>query len=353
MLAMGIFGYLGDYVLWWVLFLSLVLHTWCFFRFFPRQKHRKSGLVLGNLLVFACMLGAVAIIGESYYRFICVRTDSFGLSLPAQRWFALYTRVNTLGCRDREWTAGDPPNLRRIACVGDSFTYGWGIEQVTDRFPDRLQAGFDRRSPDSVEVMNVAKPGWGTDQQIRPIVDMIDRYGVDEVLLCYVPNDIERLLPRDDTFNPIVPPQPRYFNPDSSCLLYELFFRLVVPHADTVAGYHDWLAAGFADADIFNAHRHQLAEIIRACAARGVTLRVALLPFLVTGGDTFDTQRVHAQLRAFFHQQGIEVADLSSVLTGRDTADLIVNPLDPHPNEFAHQLFADAIWEAFYASPTP
>lgn len=349
MLAMGIFGYPGDYLLWWVLFLSLVVHTWCFFRCFPRNKYRKSGLVLGNLLVFLCMLGVVGLIGESYYRFICVQTDSFGLSLPAQRWFAIYTRLNTLGCRDREWAIGDPPSVRRIAFVGDSFTYGWGVERVGDRFPDRIQAMFDSRSSGEVEVMNVAKPGWCTGQQIRPIVDVIERYGVDEVILCYVANDIERLLPRTDTFNPIVPPQPGWFNPDSSCLLYQLYYRLIVPRADTVAGYHDWLAAGFADRHVWQGHQDELRQIIGQCRHNGITLRVVLLPFIHTRGEVFRSQEIHAQVRDFLEGEGIEVLDLLPTVNGKDVADLAVNNLDLHPNELANGLFAEAIWRAFYA----
>ena len=353
MLAMGMFGYIGDYVLWWVLFLSLVVHAWCFFRFFPRKKYRKAGLVLGNGFVFLCMLGAAGLIGESHYRFICVQTDSFGLSLPAQRWFAIHTRLNSLGCRDHEWQLGDPPHVRRVAFVGDSFTYGWGLEHVEDRFPDRIQAMFDSDATGTVEVLNVAKPGWSTSQEIQPIQDMIRRYGVDEVVLCYVANDIERLLPRTGEFNPIVPPQPSWFNPDSSCLLYHLYFRIVVPRAATVAGYHDWLAAGFADPYIWQAHQEEFRQIIAICRQSGVTLRVALLPFIRSRGSAFRSEEIHGKVRAFFAQEGIDVVDLQPTFAATEAGDLVVNGADPHPNELAHKLMADAIWRAFYTGSVP
>ena len=35
MLTSGVFGYLFDYLLWWILLASLLVHTWCFLRFFP------------------------------------------------------------------------------------------------------------------------------------------------------------------------------------------------------------------------------------------------------------------------------------------------------------------------------
>ena len=102
MLTSGVFGYLADYLLWWLLLISLFVHTWCFFRFFPRKKYRGPRLVLGNALIFMCMLGVVAIAAESYLRFVYIDTDSFGMSLPARRWFAVYTKLNSQGCRDIE-----------------------------------------------------------------------------------------------------------------------------------------------------------------------------------------------------------------------------------------------------------
>ena len=108
MLTSGAFGYLSDYLVWLVLLLSLLVHAWCFFRFFPRERYRRSGLIIGNLLVFACLLAIVAFTGESYLRFAAVDTDAFGMSLPARRWFALHTQLNSLGCRDGRQAARRP-----------------------------------------------------------------------------------------------------------------------------------------------------------------------------------------------------------------------------------------------------
>lgn len=353
MLAMGVFGYLGDYVLWWLIFLSLLVHTWCFFKFFPREKRRKLRLVAGNALIFVCMLAAAALIGESYFRFVSVETDAFGMSLPARRWFASHTKLNSLGCRDEEWTREKPSGVRRVAFVGDSFSYGWGIERVENRFSDRIQAMFDRRSPGTVEVMNVAKPGWDTIAQLQPIKDMISVYGVDEIVLCYVANDIEKLLPTSPEFDPTRPPTPRWFNPDSSCLLGYLYYRIWVPHVPTVCGYHDWLAEGFADPQIWRLHQQQLGAIISHCKDQGVALRVLLLPFIRTGGEKFHIERIHATLHGFFELNETHVLDLLPVIAGHDPAELTVSSHDAHPNKLAHQLFADAIWEAFYATGDP
>jgi len=351
MLTSGVYGYMADYLLWWVLLASLIVHTWCFFKFFGWKRFRKSVLVVGNLFVLACMIGIVAMAGESYLRFVAVGTDAFGVSLPARRWFALHTELNSLGCRDVEWTIDKPAGVRRIAFVGDSFIYGWGIERIEDRFSDRLGSLFERRAPGTVEVMNVAKPGWGTGAQLQPIHNMVAYYGVDEVVLCYVPNDIEKLLPTTEDFNPTRPPEPTFFNPDSSCLLDYLYRRIYLPRLPTVRGYHDWLAEGFANDDIWRQHQQQLYDIIRYCEDKKVTLRAVLMPFIRTGGKKYEADRLHRVLREFFEVHHTPVLDLLPTLSGRDRAELVVNERDPHPNELAQELFADAVWRAFYATP--
>lgn len=352
-LSAGLFGYISDYLLWWGLYLSLILHTWCFFRLFPIKKFRKLGVVIGNALITLCLLGCIAIAMESYLRFAAVETDSFGQSLPARRWFVLNTKLNAEGYRDREWKKNKSPDVRRIAFIGDSFTYGWGIKRVEDRFTDLLQAMFDQRSPDKVEVMNVSKPGWNSAQQLQPIQQAISQFDVDEIVLCYVLNDIEGLIPVTDEFNPTRPPSWQWLNLDSSCLMDYLYRTIYLPQISSVRGYHDWLAEGFADHFIWQKHEIQLNVLLQQCKENDVQFRVALLPYIVTSGEKFQPEKLHHTLRRFFEVNLIEVVDLLESISDVTPNELVVNSNDAHPNEKAHARFAEAIWKAFYQPGSP
>lgn len=343
MLTSGAFGYLFDYAIWWLIFLSLVLHTWCFLRFFP-SRLRKTKLIIGNLLIFASLLGAVGLAAESHLRFVAVETDSFGVSLPARRWFAMYTRLNSLGCRDVEWEQQKPAAVRRIAFVGDSFTYGWGIKDPADRFTDLLQRQINSQGKLKAQIMNVAKPGWDAGDEIQPVTDLVQSFGVDEIVLCHVPNDIERLLPTSSDFNPIRPPHPAIINLDSSPLLDYLYRRIYLPRVPTVRGYHDWLADGYADPAIWNRQQERLTRIIEIAREDDVTLRVVLIPFLRTQGAKFDQRAIHQRLREFFESNGVPVIDLLATLESRPSKELVVSAIDAHPNETAHRLIAEEIW---------
>lgn len=348
MWSTGFYGYLSDYLWWWVTLASLILHTWCFFRLVRADRHPRVRLVAGNVLVGLCMLTTVGLAVETYLRFLCVETDSFGVTLTSKRWFAAYSKLNSLEHRDKEWTESKPEGVRRIAFVGDSFTYGWGIRDVEDRFSNMIQRRFDAERQEAVEVMNVAGGGWDTKDHAQAVLDMIETYDIDEVVLCYLPNDIEQLLPTTEDFDPIHPPQSSYINTESSFLLDYMYHRIYARWVPSVRDYFGWLADGYGDAATWHQQELRFATMIGICKQNDVTFRVALLPLIRVSGDKYDPKRIQGQLLAFFELNDIPVVDLLPAIAEYETSDLIVGSHDHHPNELANRLFADAIWRAFY-----
>ncbi len=349
MWATGAYGYLLDYLLWWVVLASVVAHTWCFFRLVPPRRRGRGALIVGNLLVLCCMLVCTGLVGETYLRFLSTETDAFGITLTSKRWFRIYPRLNSLFFRDDEWARTKPAGTRRIAFVGDSFTYGWGISAQEDRFTDLLQERFAERSPGQVTVMNAAWVGWGTAKEIRASELLIRDYDVDEVVLCYLPNDLDPLLPVSDTFSPTKPPESDLVNTSASFLFDSVYHRVIARRSKSVKGYNDWLRQGFNDPQLWKKHTDQFQTLIDLCRKHDVTLRIVLLPFIRMGGKHFDAQAVQDKLRGFFEEKGVAVVDLLPTLSGYDVSKLVVNSHDPHPNELANKLFAAAIWRAFYA----
>jgi len=350
MWASGAYGYLSDFLWWYAIVASLIVHTWCFFRFFPRERHPRIRIFLGNGLIFACLLSFAGLFAETYFRFLCVETDAYGVSLAAKRWHKVYADVNSMFCRDVEWTEAKPADVRRIAFLGDSFTYGWGINDPNDRFTELLQQRFNRRG-DRVEVMNVAWADWDTRRELAAAESMIEVYDVDEIVLCYLPNDIDTLLPTGPDRDPRATPKSTYVNVESSFLLDQLFHRVWARRLPIVRNYCDWLWDGYMNPEVWRKQAATLEELITLCRDRRVTLRVALFPFIKSWGERFDPPRVQSLLKEFFESRGVATVDLLPAIDGHDADSLVVNSYDPHPNERANALFADAIWKAFYADP--
>ena len=342
----GAYGYLSDYLWWYAVLASLVVHTWCFFRFFPRDRRKKLRLVVGNALVGLCLLVFAGLIAETYLRFVSVETDAYGATLTSQRWHKAYARRNSFYCRDKEWSKERPAGTYRIAFVGDSVTYGWGLKDENDRFSNIVQRRFDETRPGQVEVMNVAWSDWDTQDELEAVERIVPEYHVDEIVLCYLPNDIVKLLPSTESGDLRAIPKPRWINVETSFVLDWLYHRVYARRLPMVRDYCDRLWDGYMDPAIWTKHRQTITRLVDYCRQRNVRLRVALVPFLRTWGDKFDSAAVHRRVAEFFQSLGVSVIDLLPVIQGRDPATVVVNAHDPHPNELAHRLFADAIWTA-------
>lgn len=353
MWATGAYGYLSDYVLWWLVFVSILFNAWCFFRFHVLASRPRTRLIVGNLLVGLCLLAAACMVSETYLRFVSIETDAFGTSMTSLRWKAAYEKVNSLFCRDAEWSEHKPAGVRRIAFVGDSFVYGWGINDPGDRFSELLQERFNQRDPGQVEAMNVAWWNWDTPKELAAIHDVVLGYDVDQVVLCYVPNDIDTLLPEGSPGNIGKAPRSVYFNTESSFLFDFIYHRIYVRRLPMVSNYCDAIHDAYFDEQVWSRQKQRLTDVIDFCQQHDVKLRVALLPFVETWGERYDGRKIHARVAEVFTQRGIETVDLLPVTLTRDPATLVVNSHDPHPNELANRLFADEIWSAFYSRPLP
>lgn len=81
--------------------------------------------------------------------------------------FLSEAKINAQGFRGGDFD--DPAAKRdlRIACVGDSFTFGWGVEDG-ESFPARLQARLDG-APELPrwQVLNFGMPGYSTWQELQ------------------------------------------------------------------------------------------------------------------------------------------------------------------------------------------
>lgn len=72
-----------------------------------------------------------------------------------------HIRINSQGVRDRRFDEHPPPGKERILFVGDSVTFGTGVERG-GRFSDFVS----RATAKHFDAVNAGVPGWGTDQEL-------------------------------------------------------------------------------------------------------------------------------------------------------------------------------------------
>lgn len=102
--------------------------------------------------------------------------------------------INEQGFRGkRELLPGKPENRLRVLCLGDSFTYGVGVDdQFT--YPALLQIYLQQRFPDrEVEVVNAGVPFYDIFDELSYYRDKGRRLHADVVVLQFYINDLEAM----------------------------------------------------------------------------------------------------------------------------------------------------------------
>lgn len=97
--------------------------------------------------------------------------------------FRTAVRINALGLRDREHSYERQNNIKRILVLGDSFAWGYGVEE-SERFSQVLEEKLD------VEVINAGVSGYSTDQELLWYQNEGIKYDTDLVILEFAGNDV-------------------------------------------------------------------------------------------------------------------------------------------------------------------
>ncbi len=99
-------------------------------------------------------------------------------------------RTNSCGMRGREIAIPKSENVFRIAMLGDSYVFGWGVEEdksFVSLLEERLNE-FTGGSP-RVEVLNFGVPGYSTFQEVAAFNAIGKDFDPDLVLMYFIRND--------------------------------------------------------------------------------------------------------------------------------------------------------------------
>jgi lysophospholipase L1-like esterase len=248
-------------------------------------------------------------------------------SLPAQ--FYVEYRFNSRGCRGPEYPVPAPPGRLRVLALGDSFTLGVGVHQedtVTAQL-ERLLNGdaTTRQSALSYDVVNCGVSGYGTHEERLMYELQAPTYRPDVVLLMMVFNDQrswltdirEGYVHRPSTFE-------RSFLPWARIQSYRSQRRM--PPLD---------------------YSENVKEILRLDAeVRKTGARLAVMAFRHITQPEGEWTALVRTVSAGLAGSDVPWLDLGQTLIpGHRVEEMIVHPIDGHPNEVAHKLAAQSIFQ--------
>lgn len=247
-----------------------------------------------------------------------------------------------------------PPSRRpgtfRVAVLGDSFTFGWGV-QPEQAWPALLEARLDAGlAPTGLdaEVLNFGVPGYNTWLQLLHWRRVVSRYAPDAVLLGYYSNDavIDRRVPNVYSLCPLEAPWGA------------AWFAAAQEVSAAVRVAHDlyWVAktgsplAPWSGPDVLRPEHFGFAcsmewasQLAADVEATGASFAVVQLPHMEDLDDAMDPEReAQKRLALGLTTRGISQQDLYPDLAG--LAPEAVSNADKHPNVAGNVAILQALW---------
>jgi GDSL-like Lipase/Acylhydrolase family len=257
----------------------------------------------------------------------------------------IHIHINAQGQRDDlDRPLLKPAGVYRVVVLGDSFTFGGKtpLEQTFGRDLERNLRSLD--GPRDYEVINLAVPGYNTEQEMLSLREQGLAYHPDLVVVNFVLNDANRmaqLVPKD----PHLPLSLRRVLKRSD--LVQFVYARVKQISEILHGgaflerdkYSD-IAAGDPHWEVC---RHALAEIQRLASIGRAELLVTVWPMLVDLGPSYPHRAQHQLVVAECRRLGIPVLDLLPIFEGHEASRLWATRDDHHPNAAALAMAAGAV----------
>lgn len=277
------------------------------------------------------------------------------------RFTGVPVRSNRFGYRGAQWSVEKPPGAFRIAVLGDSQTFGYGVPEE-ETYPARLERRLREAFPDRAwEVLNLAMIGFNTAQEAETCSLDVRGLAPDLVLLGFFINDVDPpVRPKD-----IAPPaaDEALARRRAASLAYRIrslrsyvFLRSRLAAVARAAGMARVTATGrYREAFLSRSEAWRSCEAgIRALRdevrARGGRFAVVILPTIVTLDDAYPLREAHAQIAAFCEGEGVPCLDLLPAFLGKSALALSVSPINNHMNGEGNRIAAEALFGWLAAS---
>ena len=272
--------------------------------------------------------------------------------------FRTSVQINENGLRDRSHTYKRQNNTERILVLGDSFAWGYGVEE-SERFSQLLEKSMD------VEVINAGVSGYSTDQELLWYKSEGIKYETDLVILELAGNDVgdndrdlvstiyykPKFVLEDGQLIPPVYPVPKtspqgrfiYSLSQRSALVYFLvqrYFDLITLYSTAGANpvHASSLTSGIsAEKEDFKLTIALLDEIRSIAESRNAK-------FMIVATDRWWDSTSGGTYKDFIntlHDEGFLVLDVES-MPGFNPEKMLI-PDDGHWNQAGHEFVAEKI----------
>jgi lysophospholipase L1-like esterase len=237
--------------------------------------------------------------------------------------------INSDSFRDEEYST-ERNEKYRIAVLGDSLTFGWGVEKE-DTFEVLLEEMLSETRP--TEMINFGHGNYNTEQQVNLFKEKGLKYNPDKVVVFYFINDAE-----------VTPVRSKWAWVSKLRSVTFIWSRVrgLLTRSDSGQTFESFYSDLYADDQPgFIALKESFLELQGITEERGIELQVIMLPELHNLVD-YPFSAEYAKVGEFLQENGIQYVDLTDSFSGyEDAVGLWVALDDAHPNALAHRMIAE------------
>jgi hypothetical protein len=310
----------------------------------------RVGAFAQRLALTLAAVAAALVVAEFATRFVFRHAASSGNAgdYVAHQGGGPQVSTNTLGFRERQ-IGPKEPNRYRIAVVGDSFTWGQGLEE-RDRFSNILDGLLGPR----YEVLNFGLPGHGMREHVDDL-DPVLKLSPDFVLLQLYVNNFETPGMRRPHPYPMLPRDLDGWMARSSIVYPLLNDRWAQFQEATglVDSYERYMARHLGDPDSPDSRESfgKLRQFFDRTRAAGVPSGAVFFPAtdaMGPNGADYPFGFLHDRVKSICVDKKAPYLDLLSTFSQfPDPRVTWVSPFDAHPNAQANRQAAAEILDTF------
>jgi len=249
-----------------------------------------------------------------------------------------------------------PPKERgeyRILFLGDSFTYGLGVD-AADSFVGRIDALLNERRPKPgvtrYRVFNGGIPGSLTVAWSGLLFDFGEAFQPDLVVAVFFLRDGVAGVTTDHPIKQIRAAMQRLEETSWAYrrvhLVRWLYGRRALHSLSEryLGQLRDSYLGDEADHGEWWRARSELLRMRSRSRRLGADFSMVVFPMLFQLGDDYPLADVCAEIERFARERDMPVFSLLPTFRGMDGPELWISAFDQHPNEEAHRIAADALY---------
>jgi lysophospholipase L1-like esterase len=262
-------------------------------------------------------------------------------------------KKNKYNLRDDEFLTPKPSDHLRILILGDSFTFGLGVQNNKDIFPQILEVQLNEANPfeyiKKIEVLNGGLPGSLPNHWIRLYKNLVVDFAPDIVLIVF--------FLRDGTPQKSIPGFFKRITIDinlrnQNSWLYQHFFsyrmiRDLLDKSKISSEYTKKLKNGYFGNEkqtwIWKRTQKDLLDIKSLAEQTSAEVGFVIFPILVELNDNYLFRDICDLLEEYAFANEFPLHNLLPSFLGYFAPDLWVSPYNQHPNEKGHHIAAESM----------